>query len=95
MIGNVKRFDYRTITVKEVFRVIRKLIATGAGIVAAAVATLPVHACGNCGCGIGSNAGFNILGYGWPVVGAQFAPLTSLFGMGAMLPNWGCGWGWW
>jgi hypothetical protein len=72
----------------------RKLIATVAGIAAAATMALPVYACGKCGCGT-IGAGFNIPGYGWPVVGLQFAPLTSLFGMGAMLPNWGCGWGWW
>ncbi len=69
------------------------MIAAGTGIAAAVAATLPVHACGSCG-GIGGT-GFNLLGFGWPVVGFQFAPLTSLFGMGAMLPNWGCGWGWW
>jgi hypothetical protein len=74
--------------------VFKKLIVTGAGIAAAVISTLPVHAWSGYGCGL-SGTGFNLLGYGWPAVGFQFAPLTSLYGLGAMLPSWGCGWGWW
>jgi hypothetical protein len=56
--------------------------------------SLPSQACSSCGCGLGS-AGKIALTYGWPAVSCQFAPLTSLYGLGMMLPNWGCGWGWW
>jgi hypothetical protein len=71
----------------------KKLIAAGTGFTAAVLSTLPVHAYSNCGYGLGSMG--NIMGYGWPAISYQFAPLTSLYGMGAMLPSWGSCWGWW
>jgi hypothetical protein len=77
---------------RRYFLVIKKLIAAGTGIVAAVLSTLPVHACSNCGCGL-SGIGKIALGFGWPAVACQFAPLTSLYGLGMMLPSWG--WGWW
>jgi hypothetical protein len=78
----------------EVFLVFKKLIVTGAGIAAAVMSTLPVHASLNYGCGIGC-MGSIAQGAGWPAVLCQFAPLTSLYGLGSMLPSWGWGWGWW
>jgi hypothetical protein len=74
--------------------VIKKLIVTGAGIAAALMSTLPAHAVSGCGYGLGGACN-TALAFGWPAVSFQFAPLTSLYGLGAMLPSWGCGWGWW
>jgi len=79
---------------RRYFRVIKKLIVTGAGIAAAVLSTLPVHASLNYGCGLGG-IGNCMTGWGWPAVACQFAPLTSLYGLGMMLPSWGSGWGWW